>query len=154
MLTQVARATSLILSGLMAGITLRDIVSAPGVKRLPATTYVRYHQELDRDFAPAMPIFGQLMLAAGAVATVVPQRSRTRLLSVLALGCGVADIALTITQNMPLNQAIQSWAAEGPPENWADIRDQWLMKHSLRSVFAVLSFGLQIAAALQRPVNR
>lgn len=62
MLATLVRSTSLVLSGIIAGIYVRDIISAPSVKRLPGPHYARYHQELDRDFTRVMPFVGNAAL--------------------------------------------------------------------------------------------
>lgn len=150
MLATLARSTSLALSGIIAGIYVRDIISAPGVRRLPGPHYARYHQELDRDFARAMPFVGNAALVAGLAAAAVPQDKQRRALSAAALGCGLAEIALTVTRNVPLNQQVQSWSAEVPPADWAAVRERWLVGHRLRTGLSLVGLGCQIAAALRR----
>lgn len=149
MLATLARSTSLALSGIIAGIYVRDVISAAGVKRLPGPYYARYHQELDRDFARVMPFVGNAALLAGIAATAVPQDKGQRALSVVALGCGLAEIALTLTQNVPLNKQIQSWTAETPPTNWAAMRDRWMVGHRLRTGLSLAGLGCQIAATMR-----
>jgi hypothetical protein len=150
MIGTIARSASLALSGIIAGIYLRDIISSGGVKRLPSPHYARYHQELDRDFARAMPLVGTAALLAGLATTSVPQRPRQRAFSAVALGCGLAEVALTVTQNVPLNQQIQSWDADAPPADWAAVRDRWLVGHRLRTALSLVGLTSQITAALGR----
>lgn len=149
MFATLVRSTSLALSGVIAGIYVRDNISYAGVKRLPAPHYVRYHQELDRDFARVMPFVGNAALLAGIAVVAVPQPIRRRALSAVALSCGLAEIALTLTQNVPLNKQVQSWSAEAPPADWATVRDRWMAGHRLRTGLSLVGLGCQIAAAIR-----
>jgi hypothetical protein len=150
MFATVAPSTSLALAGIIAGIYVRDIISYPGIKRLPAAQYARYHQELDREFARAMPIVGMSALLAGVANVAAPQNTPRRTLSAIALGCGLAEVGLTVGYNVPLNQTIQSWTAEVPPPDWADVRDRWIAGHRARTALSLIGLGCQIAAAMRR----
>ena len=150
MLATLARAASLGLSGIIAGIYVRDVVSAPSVTRLPGPHFARYHQELDRDFARAMPRIGGSALLAGVAATLAAPDRRARALSAVALGCGIAEIALTLTRNVPLNGRIQSWDVAAPPADWATVRDEWLRGHRARTALSLVGLGCQIAATVRR----
>lgn len=149
MFATIARATSLGLSGIIAGIYVRDNISSPGVQRLPADHYARYHQELDRDFARAMPFVGTAALLAGIATVATAEDGRSRAFAGIALGCGIAEVALTVTRNVPLNKQIQSWSAESPPADWATVRDRWMVGHRLRTGLSLAGLGCQIAATLR-----
>lgn len=149
MFATIARSASLALSGIIAGIYVRDIISYPGVKRLPAPHYARYHQELDREFARAMPVVGMSALLAGFANVAVPQDAPRRALSAIALGCGLAEVGLTVRYNVPLNQTIQGWATEAPPPDWAEVRDRWIVDHRVRTALSLIGLGCQIAAAVR-----
>lgn len=150
MLATLAHSTSLALSGIIAGIYVRDNLSYSGVKRLPGPHYARYHQELDRDFAKVMPFVGNAALLAGIAAVAVAQDKRRRALSAAALGCGLAEVALTVTRNVPLNEQVQSWSAEAPPADWAAVRDRWMVGHRLRTGLSLVGLGCQIAATVRQ----
>lgn len=150
MFATIARSASLALTGIIAGIYLRDIISYPGVKRLPAPQHVRYHQELDREFARAMPAVGMSALLAGVANVAVPQNTLHRALGAIALGCVLAEVGLTVRYNVPLNQTIQGWSAEAPPPDWADVRDRWIVGHRARTALSLVGLGCQIAAAVRR----
>lgn len=149
MFATLARSASLALSGVIAGMYVRDNISAPGMGRLPGPHYARYHQELDREFARVMPFVGSAALLAGLASVAAPQDGRRRALSVVALGCGIAEVALTVTRNVPLNERIQSWSAEAPPDDWAAVRDEWMAGHRLRTGLSLIGLGCQIAAAVR-----
>ena len=87
---------------------------------------------------------------AGIAATAVPQNKGQRARSAVALGCGLTEIALTLTQNVPLNKQIQSWHAETPPSDWTAVRDRWMVGHRLRTGLSLVGLGCQIAATMRR----
>lgn len=142
------RSANLALAGIIAGIYVNQVIGWPGVERFPGPAYVRYHQELDREFARAMPIVGNAALLSGIAAVGLRQGPRSRALSAVALGCGIAEVALTVTKNVPLNTAVQSWSPEAPPEDWAEVRDRWMRGHRARTVLSLIGLGCQIAATM------
>ncbi len=149
MLTTLVRSASLALSGIIAGLYVRDNISYAGVKRLPGPHYARYHQELDRDFAKAMPFVGGMSLLASLATVAVPQPGRRRALSAVALGCGLTEVALTLAWGVPLNKQVQTWSVEAPPAEWAAVRDRWMVVHRLRTGIGLIGLGCQIAATMR-----
>lgn len=150
MFATIARSASLALTGIIAGIYVRDIISYPGVERLSASHYTRYHQELDREFARAMPVVGMAALLAGLANVAIPQDARRRTLAAIALACGLTEVGLTVRFNVPLNQTIQGWSAEAPPSDWAEVRDRWIVGHRARTALSLIGLGCQVAAATRR----
>lgn len=150
MFALLARSASLALSGIITGLYVRDTISYPGVKRLPAPYYARYHQEMDRDFSRTMPFVGNAAVLAGIATVATAGDRRSRALAGIALGCGLAEIALTLTKNVPLNKRVQSWSAEAPPADWGEVRDAWMAGHRLRTGLSLVGLGCQIAASVRR----
>lgn len=148
MLRAVGRAAGPIMNGIIAGIYVGGVLPEAGMRRLPAPQYVRYHQELDKEMARAMPFVTNAALAAGVLAVVAGRDGRERTLAGVALACGVAEVALTVGNNLPLNREIQTWDADDPPERWADVRDRWMDGHRIRMVLSLVGLGCSVAAAL------
>lgn len=148
------RAAAPALDGIIAGIYVREVLTYPGVQRLPAREYVRYHQELDKEMARKMPIVGNATLVAGIAAVVLSQSTRERLLSGAALLCGVTEVAMTITRNVPLNREVQSWDANEPPHHWAEVRDRWMAGHRARTALSLIGLGCSIAATMDASAPR
>lgn len=149
MLRTVVRAAAPIMNGIIAGIHIGSVLPETGVRRFTAREYVRYHQELDKEMARAMPVVGNVALAAGIAAIVAGRNGRERRLASVALACGVAEVALTITKNVPLNREVQTWDADNPPEQWANVRDRWMEGHRVRTVLSLVGFACSVAAAIE-----
>jgi tetrahydromethanopterin S-methyltransferase subunit F len=50
-----------------------------------------------------------------------------------------------LKENMPINNAINTWSAENYPADWASQRDQWLYFFRLRQIVNITRFlGLLI----------
>lgn len=148
MLHAVVRAAAPVMNGIIAGIYVGNVLPEAGVRRLPAQEYVRYHQELDKEMARAMPVVGNAALAAGIAAVVAGRNGRERTLAGAALVCGIAEVVLTITKNVPFNREVQTWDARNPPERWANLRDQWIEGHRVRTVLSLVGLGCSVAAAI------
>ena len=149
MLASLVRSVSLGLTAITAGINVRDVISYPGIKRLDGPHYARYHQEIDREFARAMPVVGQASLVASVATVAVSQEPRRRALAALALACNAAAVAVTVTREVPLNKQVQSWSAEAPPDEWRAMRERWFMGHRARTALSVVGLGCLIAATVR-----
>jgi uncharacterized membrane protein len=67
------------------------------------------------------------------------------LASVLCLG---AALAITLSVNVPINEAQLRWDPNTPPADWMLIRDRWQLAHALRTAFAAIAFAFQTLAAI------
>ncbi|GAA4557551.1 DUF1772 domain-containing protein [Planotetraspora kaengkrachanensis] len=145
----IARTGAVSLLGLFAG-GLVFTVLAPSLRALPAPAYVRYWQALNVDYGRAMPVLLLTCLAL-LLATCAMSFPRGRLvfwLTIVALLLLVATIVLTLTRLDPLNQLANSWDADQPPTDWADVRLRWWALHGVRTAMATLAFfALLIAQA-------
>jgi hypothetical protein len=56
--------------------------------------------------------------------------------------------------SIPINHDQLNWAVQAPPPNWARVRDRWQIAHLVRTVAAVLAFGLLTAATITRASPR
>ncbi|GAA1419204.1 anthrone oxygenase family protein [Catellatospora coxensis] len=147
-LLMLIRPTATALVGLFAGGTLFLLI-APSLSRLPATAYVPYWQALNRDYGRAMP-----PLLLGALALLVTASALSHRRGGLVLGLTVAAtvlvtavVVLTVTQLEPLNRLADTWTAEQPPADWADLRRRWWKLHTVRTVLALLAFAALLVAS-------
>jgi uncharacterized membrane protein len=137
--------------GLLAGeeFVIRYGVRAP-MASLEAEPHIRLRQALIRTLRILVPaIFGASILTASAVALMGGSHLVLgfRLAGLLFL-CTFISIALGDT--VPLNQAVLTWEAKSPPENWQALIDRWERLDTLRCWAAITAFIFFLTAmALQ-----
>jgi Domain of unknown function (DUF1772) len=76
-------------------------------------------------------------------------------LSTAALVGTLLGTASTLLINVPINiEVINTWSAQAPPPNWAEVRDRWDQAHAFRTAMFVLAFGCQLVAVRLRSLSR
>jgi uncharacterized membrane protein len=70
-------------------------------------------------------------------------------LTLVALLCLAGALVVTLRVNVPINDDQMTWNVQGPPSNWAAVRDRWQVAHIVRTSLAVIAFCCQIIAALR-----
>jgi hypothetical protein len=102
----------LLVTGLMAGLQMLMLMGVlPAISRMPLATYAGMWQAMDHFMAVRMRIFANATLLVYLVAIGCFFRSRWRGLLWSLVGCFallIADTAFTITQQLPINRAVQA----------------------------------------------
>lgn len=141
--------TALGLSGLVAGIYVSALIHDHRIADLSASQYVAMHQMRDKTFRCAMPVVGLANLGfVVAAAAVAVGSGLPRILTVIAVVLLLADMALTMGRQLPLNAQIQSWTDATIPANWSQIRDKWAAQHVIRALLGLGAYACLMTAAL------
>ncbi|MBO9666016.1 MAG: DUF1772 domain-containing protein [Bdellovibrio sp.] len=144
--------TSLLLVGLLAGNAFAFVVGmGPAMEKLSATSYIGFHQSMQRSFLAWTPLLCAMvvLLLAGLLIEMRHKWKRIEFLFVVfALVCVMDELFMTWTGNMPLNRIIHSWQIQGTPNDWEDIRRQWVQLMYWRCALLVSGFALLIASVL------
>jgi hypothetical protein len=127
--------------GLLAGLMLGTGMSGYTARSLPSSSWLLRFQAEDRLFAKVMPpvMLGTLL---PQVAACFLARGAARRLFGAAAVLTVAVLFVTVTREVPLNHAFQTWTAQTTPVNWEALRDRWLRNHLVRTVLGVAAFVL------------
>jgi hypothetical protein len=72
----------------------------------------------------------------------------------VALALWLLVLGTTLVINLPINAEQLTWSAATPPADWAGVRDRWQSAHALRTVAAVLAFGLLLETQPTFPRHR
>jgi uncharacterized membrane protein len=104
-----------------------------------ATAYTEFHQATNQTFDPYMPIIGFGAIVGGIALAVVSSgvHSASGCLAIAGAICYVVVIAISLSTNVPINKAIAGWSIQSPPDNWMDVRTQWIRWHILRTKVSV-----------------
>jgi uncharacterized membrane protein len=141
---------ALFTTGLLAGIFFGDRMGNSYARpKLPAGCFVTFQQIQNARFARMMPL---PILAAGVSSALwmVLLRKRVDSPDFLLVAAGtlalVVCIGITRAVNIPINDKVAKWSASSPPQDLARIWSRWERVHTVRTVFAVLAFVLQLLA--------
>ncbi len=111
--------------------------------------FIEVHKGRDADAARLMPILGNASILLVAIGTFLV---RTELIPLAVAAAGlvliIADVAVTLRGNVPINKHVQSWQQDAPPPDWTDYRDRWERLHTLRTWLVVPGFALYTASVI------
>jgi uncharacterized membrane protein len=136
------RFANLWFAGLFAGFLVTVLVLEQSLRRYDAHVYTQVRQvELVR-----LDTLASMTLLPAIITTLalVLRRSFRRASAIVALVLLVGIFVLTLVVNLPINHDQVGWAVQAPPANWAEVRDRWQVAHLVRTVAAVVAFGLLI----------
>lgn len=68
--------------------------------------------------------------------------------TVTALVFLVADIALALKGNVPINKIVNTWTATNYPSNWKEYRAKWFSIYSARQVANIIGFVSLLAGLI------
>lgn len=60
----------------------------------------------------------------------------------------VAALVITLSVNVPIDYAINSWTVDTLPPDWTSIRNRWETFHAARTFVSLAGFGATLAALL------
>ena len=148
---QAVRGASLLFSGLFAGFLVCVLVLENSLRSYGSSVYTQVRLvELD-----SLDKLAAVTLIPAIVTTVVLAiwaRGNDRRLALVAVALLVVVFATTLAINLPINSDQTSWVVQHPPADWADVRDRWQVAHAIRTVAALLAFGLLVGSAVRQRI--
>ncbi len=143
------------LQGIIAGIYVSALIHDHRIADLSAGQYVAMHQMRDKSFRRIMPAIGLVNLGlVVATATFGLESGIARTLAFVAAALLVADIALTISRQLPLNAQVQSWTDATMPADWSQIRDRWAAQHLIRLALVSTAYVCLLTAVFYPGVQQ
>lgn len=146
---RVVRGASLLFGGLFAGFLVCVLVLENSLRSYSASVYTQVRLvELD-----SLDKLASVTLIPAIVTTVVLAiwaRGNDRWLVLVAVALLVVVFATTLAINLPINSDQTSWAVQHPPADWADVRDRWQLAHLIRTIAALLAFGVLVGSAVRQ----
>jgi uncharacterized membrane protein len=130
------------------GLLVNWIGLGRAMSRLPAPTYVEFHQATNHTFDPYMPIVVAGALLGGIVLAIlspgIPPVSGE--LAIAGSVCYVAVLTISLSTNVPINNQIGRWSVQSPPDDWALIRAKWIRFHIVRTLVSLPALACYILA--------
>lgn len=149
-------ATSTVLCGLMAGLFFAYSVSVVlTLDTLAASTYTRVMQSINEEIlnpvfgvvfggSIVVPVVGALLVLVDGYWTGLS--SQLFLAGALVYLIGTAGV--TVVVSVPMNDYIETWSIETPPDDWKDVRARWALWNHVRTGAAVVSFVVYAVVTL------
>ncbi|WP_371404118.1 DUF1772 domain-containing protein [Kribbella sp. NBC_00662] len=145
-MTRFVRSASLLFSGVFAGFLVCVLVLENSLRGFDASVYTQTRLiELD-----SLDKLASATLIPALITTVVlaiRARGNSRRIVLVAIALLVVVFVTTFAINLPINSDQTAWSVQNPPSDWASVRDRWQVAHAIRTVAAVLAFGLLIVAS-------
>jgi hypothetical protein len=113
------------------------------LKNMQPATYIESRKLLDKNLRASLPVVYYLALISSIALTafcVINPSGVLFICSVIALTSLLADLALTIKGNRPINEIINTWSASDYPANWKEYRSKWFMVYNFRQVVNIIGF--------------
>jgi uncharacterized membrane protein len=145
----IVRTIAVTCSGLVAGIFLDYLASAPARTALSASSFVQYQQAVHVYYVWMMPaLILAAMLASFIWLWLVRSQWRgAEFWLIAASSAAMVFIAvLTRAVNAPLNDQLMTWEIAAPPSNLREMWAPWERVHAIRTVAAVVAFLLAVVA--------
>ncbi|WP_432879588.1 anthrone oxygenase family protein [Kribbella sp. CA-245084] len=145
-MTRFVRSASLLFSGVFAGFLVCVLVLENSLRGFDAAVYTQTRLvELD-----SLDKLASATLIPAMITTVllaIRARGNDRRIVLVAIALLVVVFATTFAINLPINSHQSAWSVQNPPSDWASVRDRWQVAHLIRTVAAVLAFGVLITAS-------
>ncbi len=149
-------ATTTLLFGLLAGLLFAYSVSVVvALDTLNGPTYTRVMQSINETILN--PVFGIVFGGAAIVpvmgtAVVIGGGHWMHTYGQLFIGASlvylVGTVGVTSSMHIPMNDAIELWDGESPPDDWRSVRLRWARWNHVRTAAAVGSFVASLIATV------
>lgn len=143
---------ALLLTGLLAGVHLAGILGLnPALRTLDGPTYVAVKTAADREFPRlARPLMLSSLAAALALAIVGVAEARAGVSTAAAIATAalVATLLAILRGDLPINQRMATWPAEGLPADWQEVRSRWERFFAIRVSTTLVAVAALAAAVL------
>lgn len=145
---------SILFSGIMAGLFFAYSVSVVlAFDTLSASAYTTVMKSINEVILNAA--FGVTFVGAAVVPIVsaaivflsgdwTAQHGQLFVVGVVIYVIGT--VAVTMVIHIPMNEYIATWSTVSPPDDWATVRTRWALWNHVRTIAAVISFVLYLAA--------
>jgi uncharacterized membrane protein len=144
------RVVNLLFGGIYAGFLVAVFVIELTLRGFDASVYTQVQQvkHLRLNQLAIATLTPTLVSGLLLVLILRPLHTTVFVLTFTSLLCMAGALVITLRVNVPINRAQMTWNVGAPPPNWAAIRDQWRLAHTVRTGLAVVGFCCQIPAAL------
>lgn len=153
---RVARFTSLLLLGLLAGVELTHVLEWPGKLRLSGSEWLAVQQHLYGGYATfgAVAELTTLVLSAAAAVALLLRRDPRGWAFGFVAATIAAMLAIFALGLQPINLQIAALHPSAVPPDWHQILDRWSALHAVCFGLATAGFAVLLAqSTISRPAG-
>lgn len=152
MIIKIVLFLTILLYSIIVSQSFSYIISLRNVQiNMSAGEYISFRQLTDKNFQQKFRyiLYAALLFNGLLVAICAIQFSALLFTSSLtAFIALIADTAIAVKKNLPVNKIINAWTAEKYPGNWAEYRRVWLFAFSQRQCLNIAGFSSLMAGAV------
>jgi uncharacterized membrane protein len=118
---------------------------------ITASTFLEVgHTMIDNLGGPMAVLMPTTLVSAVPVLFMLYRLHRRASFSLILAGAALLVVALVITLsvNVPIDDAINRWTVDTLPSDWTSIRNRWEAYHAARTFISLAGFGFVLAAVL------
>jgi hypothetical protein len=122
-------------------------------RALSAPAYIELRNAINVVMKRRVPVvyLGTLASSVGVlVLSVLAGEQWLAVTSAVALAALVADAALMLRENVPINGVIETWTPTRYPADWETYRSRWMAIFAVRQVVLAIGFASLLAGAVFR----
>ena len=112
-------------------------------RAMSGSAYVELRQRINAVMSRRVPVIYLITLATMLVLLVLSWRAGTWRLLVTTLAaflCLVADVALMLRENVPINGVVDRWSPTNIPEDWDVYRSKWFAIFGYRQALLLTGY--------------
>src|SRR5262245_9308752 len=146
-LLQIFRFLSLVLGGLVLGLTAPHVVEMPAKLTLPPRDYLLV-QRISPAFGAVSAVLEPAAVVAILVLTLLVRRSRALRPALVAALCFIAALLILVAVVIPVDVHWRPGGSLDIPDNFDSLRVRWELGQALRAALALAGFVSLVIAVL------
>lgn len=133
---------NVLLSGLLAGALVMVWVGF-NPHRFSISTYLQFQQGAIRSLNTLMPILGLATIVVTFISAFQQKDHKSQFIVLIASAIFlILSGIITKFGNQPINAVVMTWKESLIPDNWMNLRDQWMFFHQIRTIMSLFAFCL------------
>lgn len=152
MATKIIFTITLLAYAMIASQAFMYILSLKQVQlNLAGNAYTEIRKLIDNSMRVSFRYVIYAALLANVLLVIIAAKTPGSLVFIsasIALLALVAEIMLTLKGNLPINDVINTWSADGIPANWGTFRDKWFAVFQYRQIASITGLVSLIIGAV------
>ena len=150
MTTRIIRFCNIVMVALVTGIIF-GIWIGYNPKDLSAPTFIEQQQNAILALNTLMPILGLITILLTLTSAFLQRKDKIAFSALVVASLFLIVSGLTTKfGNQPINSIVMTWDMNTPPNNWAELRNQWWIFHELRTLSAFIGLCLIVWTSIKK----
>ncbi|NCQ11300.1 MAG: DUF1772 domain-containing protein [Bacteroidetes bacterium] len=150
MTTRIIRFCNIVMVALVTG-TIFGIWIGYNPKDLSAPTFIEQQQNAILALNTLMPILGLITILLTLTSAFLQRKDKIAFSALVVASVFLIVSGLTTKfGNQPINSIVMTWDMNTPPNNWAELRNQWWIFHELRTLSAFIGLCLIVWTSIKK----